>query len=144
MLQFRIPSELIDSDEVSIQMDCPDASASEQDKRVRGLAVKYVVLDYAEELYELGTEVNYTEAFASEQNYVLSGLAQTERDFTWTSGDATEWAFYLPEYRGGDLRFDLDVAVVKDDEQRVRAYVNGELLEERTLTAGDDLSLAIP
>ena len=34
--------------------------------------------------------------------------------------------------------------MVKDDEQRVRAYVKGELLEERTLTAGDDLSLTIP
>ena len=144
VLRFLIPSELIDTDEVSILLECPDASGTESDKRVRGLAVKYVKLDYAEELYELGTEINYTEAFASEQNYVVSGLSQTERDFTWTSGNTTEWAFYVQDYKGGDLRFDLDLALVKNGKQHVKAYVNGEFLEEATVTNGKDLHLTIP
>jgi uncharacterized protein (DUF1684 family) len=46
-LSIKIPAEWITDNQVKIQLDFPDASASEKDVRIRALAIKSVVLDYA-------------------------------------------------------------------------------------------------
>jgi hypothetical protein len=94
--------------------------------------------------YELGTELIYNESHSDSPTYVLYGLFYPESGHTWTKGNYTTWAFPLKDYRGGDLRFTLDLASVKNGSQRVGLTVNDRFVEEVTVTGGGKLSFTIP
>ena len=94
--------------------------------------------------YNLGDKVTYTTATEGEQTYVYYGMYYPEEGHTFTKGNYTQWVFPLSEYNGSDLIYTLQVIGVRGDSQRVRLTVNGEYLEEVTVTTGGNLSFEIP
>lgn len=94
--------------------------------------------------YELGTKLIYNEQHSDSPTYVLYGLFYPESGHTWTKGNYTTWAFPLKDYQGGDLRFTLNLASVKNGSQRVQCSVNDQFVEEVTVTEGGELSFTIP
>ena len=94
--------------------------------------------------YELGTKLIYNEQHSDSPTYVLYGLFYPESGHTWTKGNYTTWAFPLKGYQGGDLRFTLNLASVKNGSQRVQCSVNDQFVEEVTVTEGGELTFTIP
>lgn len=94
--------------------------------------------------YELGTKLIYNEQHSDSPTYVLYGLFYPESGHTWTKGNYTTWAFPLKDYQGGDLRFTLNLASVKNGSQRVQCSVNDQFVEEVTVTEGGELTFTIP
>ena len=94
--------------------------------------------------YHLGDKVSYTKDAEGQQTYVYYGMFYPETGHTFTKGNYTQWVFPLDEYNGTDLKFQLHVIGVRGESQRVRLTVNGEYLEEMTVTSGCNLSFEIP
>lgn len=142
-LNFFIPESAITGEELQILLDFPDASASEGDPRVRGIAVKSAVLDHPQ-TYTLGQEILYNVTVAQEDTFVAYGLHAPESGHTFTNGNCTLWEFPLSAYLGGDLQFQLSLAGIHSGSQRVRLTVNDQYLEEVTAADTGSLTLTIP
>lgn len=145
-LAFEIPARLIgDDNEVLIELEFPDASATESDVRIRALAIRSVVLDYImESEYELGTVISYRGEDSVEETFAYMGLHTPEKKHTFTKDNVTKWLFPLTNYEGGSLKFDLNYTSVTNGSQRIRVTVNDEFLEELTVTSLGVTSITIP
>lgn len=143
LLNFFIPSTYFTAQTAMIQLDFPDASASDGDERVRALAIKSAVLDYVD-TYTLGDIILYNTASAEAKNYVAFGLHYAEDTHTFTKGNRTLWEFPLECYDDGDLQFSLTLAGVHNGSQRVQMTVNGQYVEEVLASDTGVLNLTIP
>ena len=140
-IRFLIPQEYVLDGHLKLTFIVGETTYSDSVLAKTGVVIDNIVLTSTEETvdlekqtaqreYVLGRPLSFTLDENSGGQYIVDGFSVTEEWGTWTSGNEAKLRFKIKD-NSKDLKLRLDYWIF-NDAQRVKVYVNNNLLEEYT------------
>lgn len=107
-----------------------------EEKQYLSIGRKYRVKKRLKE-YILGSEISFMLPGYNVDKYTINGVYAPEEAYSWTKGKQMKVGVYIPEGKGENLVFEMDIDGVFNSKQQINVVVNGKEVYSKILYEGD-------